>query len=271
MQQYLTRQGFTLVELMVVISIMGILAGGIAFYATQAGKSGRDADRQSDLRALQAAIELYKQRNGRYPEGCNGANNWSGELGMGTGFECLDGSREYIIGLAPTFIPVLPRDPLRACATDCGYTYVTNADGSVFKLVARKSVESEVVDYSHPMKSCDVRPTSGNRPATDDILQVGLCGRIRQPGALGTFAHVYPYDEAPAPSISSIASCSDTNPNFTTSYGVWGGFAPLQATAANRGACNIAPVNLNLTEPLAALGPAQKVCAVLGTTDIICK
>jgi prepilin-type N-terminal cleavage/methylation domain-containing protein len=268
MEQHLIKRGFTLVELMVVISIMAILAGGIFVYATQAGKSGRDADRQADLRTLQSAIELYRQQLGRYPSGCNATGTWSGE--PGTNYACTSGSSAYIVGLAPTFIPVLPRDPRRGCNDDCGYAYVTNADASVYKLVARKTVESEIVDYTHPMRSCDVKATgAGNRPVWPqvDILQVGLCGRIREPGAVGTFVTRYPWEAQ----VASISSCNDTDPMFTTSYGVWGGFAPLQATAANPGACNLTPVNPALTDPLGGLGAAQKVCAMLGTTEVICK
>lgn len=270
MSYHVQRQGFTLVELLVVISILAIISSGIFVYASLAGRSGRDADRQADLRALQSAIELYKQREGRYPAGCNAAGSWSGELGMGPGFECTNGSTAYITGLAPTYIPVLPRDPRRGCNTDCGYAYVTNVQGTVYKLVARKSVESEMVDYTHPMKSCDVNPTgAGNRPVAPqtDILQVGLCGRLREPGAVGTHVTRYPYETQ----VSSISTCSDTDPTFTSTYGVWGGFAPLQATPATPGLCNLTVVNPNLADPLATPGPIQKVCAVLGTTEIICK
>ena len=57
--------GFTLVELLVAVSIVAILSSFLYASFSDARAQSRDAQRQADLRLLQSAVELYKQDNGR--------------------------------------------------------------------------------------------------------------------------------------------------------------------------------------------------------------
>lgn len=62
--------GFTLFELLVTISIIGILlAIGVVSFTT-AQRSGRDARRRADLTALRNALEEYKASSQLYPANC---------------------------------------------------------------------------------------------------------------------------------------------------------------------------------------------------------
>ena len=142
--------GFTLVELLVVITIIGILAAIVLATLSGAGPQSRDVDRKADLRTLQAAVELYRSDNGRYPEGCNGPGNWSGQ--QDTDYACSSGN-QYITNLAPEYIPVLPRDP-KSNGDDSGYVYTVDEEGFVYKIMALNTVESETVDYDHIFSRC---------------------------------------------------------------------------------------------------------------------
>ncbi len=66
-----SKKGFTLVELMVVISIIALLSAiGIVFYG-QAELSARDSKRQSDIKEIQNALEQYYTLNRSYPGGAS--------------------------------------------------------------------------------------------------------------------------------------------------------------------------------------------------------
>lgn len=83
------NKGFTLVELMIVITVIAILAtiGVMSFNRVQ--KQARDTKRKGDLRALYTALQAYYTENQfSYPA--------------------------TLAGLTPTFIPSVPTDPIPA-------------------------------------------------------------------------------------------------------------------------------------------------------------
>jgi prepilin-type N-terminal cleavage/methylation domain-containing protein len=61
------RGGFTLTELLVVISIIGLLAGLSAVVIPRAMEAGKRAKAKGDLLALVSAVKAYHQEYGVYP------------------------------------------------------------------------------------------------------------------------------------------------------------------------------------------------------------
>ncbi len=59
--------GFTIIELLVVITIIGILASAVMFSLAGARSRGRDAQRISDVQQIQLALNKYYDAHDRYP------------------------------------------------------------------------------------------------------------------------------------------------------------------------------------------------------------
>ena len=64
-----TARGFTLVELLVVLAIIGLLSSIVLTSLNAARVKARDATRKSQTSEFRTALELYYSRNGRYPCG----------------------------------------------------------------------------------------------------------------------------------------------------------------------------------------------------------
>lgn len=159
-----SRFGFTLVELMVVISIIGILSAIVYASFGTSRKIARDDIRKTDLKNLQVAIELYKAQNGRYPNRCpSGATYWSGNPKSGS-FTCNTAGADFIVGLVPDFISVLPTDP-SSSGSNVGYAYRVDSTGTSYKLMAFGSVETQIINrYSDDFARCQIQLAGSGCP-----------------------------------------------------------------------------------------------------------
>jgi prepilin-type N-terminal cleavage/methylation domain-containing protein len=61
------QQGFTIVELLIVIVVIGILAALVITTFTGIQQKARDTERLTDIKALHGQVEAYFAQNGRYP------------------------------------------------------------------------------------------------------------------------------------------------------------------------------------------------------------
>ncbi len=77
------RHGFTLIELMIVIVILGVLMGTILPRLTGAQARARDTARIADLSNISQALETYYDDNGKYP-GNNGVRYCLGNTPEGS-------------------------------------------------------------------------------------------------------------------------------------------------------------------------------------------
>src|SRR3990167_7500953 len=66
-KRYRSMQGFTLIEVMVVVVILGILAAIIVPKIMSRPEQARMVKVKQDILAIQSALDLYKLDNGFYP------------------------------------------------------------------------------------------------------------------------------------------------------------------------------------------------------------
>lgn len=67
-------RGFTLIEIMVAMVIVGIVFGAIITSAGAIQRSSRDAKRLADLKTIQGALQQFYADNNQYPDSLNLAN-----------------------------------------------------------------------------------------------------------------------------------------------------------------------------------------------------
>ena len=65
------NRGFTIVELLIVIVVIGILAALVIIQFTNIQARARDTERKSDMRSIQSKLAEYYALNGRYPTALN--------------------------------------------------------------------------------------------------------------------------------------------------------------------------------------------------------
>ena len=159
--------GFTLVELLVVVVILSILVTVVYIDFGEVRAISRDTLRQQSLEELQIALELYKNQQGRYPHaGCestpnDNASKWVTKGAVsGDSFVSCD---EYIAGLTPDYLSVLPLDPGGELNTNAGFAYRVSPDGQSYKVWVKDTVEVNLVDgFDHPLARCPNMCTIGD-------------------------------------------------------------------------------------------------------------
>lgn len=67
-----SEQGFTLIELMVVIVILGLLAAIVTFNVLPLGDRGKITKAKADIATIESALDLYKLQNDGYPSTSDG-------------------------------------------------------------------------------------------------------------------------------------------------------------------------------------------------------
>lgn len=124
------KKGFTLIELLVVIAIIGSLSALLLPNFMSARERARDAQRKSDLKQIQKAMELYHQDQTpvAYPTPRGGSNPSSLSVSGGS----------WVGANGVVYMNKVPADPMSLTPTPYSYSNPKplSADSQTYELCA---------------------------------------------------------------------------------------------------------------------------------------
>ncbi|MHC4520156.1 MAG: type II secretion system protein [Planctomycetota bacterium] len=139
------KRGFTLVEILIVVVILGILAAIVVPQFTQASTEAKENSLRSDLQSLRSQIELYKVQHTDVPPGNTvdaagvvtaAVAQWEPQMIYTTDYMGLNtGSKQRNMALVPPaefgpYLERVPPNPFTGIDTVAGTAGVPVADGT---------------------------------------------------------------------------------------------------------------------------------------------
>jgi prepilin-type N-terminal cleavage/methylation domain-containing protein len=152
------KKGFTVIELLVVVAIIGLLASFVLVFVDSARAKSRDSKRIAEASTLQKAVEFYYNDRNEYPE----ATDWIKIE------EDTDANGPFSQAMK-TYLPVMPKDPLYPKEENgkvFSYQYKSTEDKQDYKL----RVELETGIYA----SYEVYSGGGNKIVYGEGPGIGI-------------------------------------------------------------------------------------------------
>jgi len=166
------RGGFTLVELLVVVTIIGLLVGLISVAVPKAIESGMKAKAKGELTAIVAAVKAYKQEYGRWP-GTNSTSDISFENANSKSLLSALGGTNTTLVANPKSVRLLEGASTDGTMLDpwgTQYFVILDADESNSMTYLGKTISMSVLAVSFGKdKKQDTTPGSG-----DDVFSTDL-------------------------------------------------------------------------------------------------
>lgn len=131
-------EGFTLIELIIVMALMALLAiVGLTNYQTSL-QNGRDNRRKLDLKSVSSALQIYYSDNSAYP--------------TQTSYGSIPGTGV----LVPIYLKTMSTDP-KFSVID-GYRYKSTASGQCYCLTAKMERDANAKDETNGDTICNPAP-----------------------------------------------------------------------------------------------------------------
>jgi prepilin-type N-terminal cleavage/methylation domain-containing protein len=127
-------RGFTIVELLIVIVVIGILAAITIVAYNGIQTRARDTIRIHDVKSLQSTVEAYYATNGSYPLPAGGSMVWTGN--------CSNfGTKSTYITNVSDILATQPLDPKWPAPTT-SKCYLYKSDGVNYMILAYTTMEA---------------------------------------------------------------------------------------------------------------------------------
>lgn len=138
---YKLKFGYTLIELLIVIAIIGILTAILTTNLQAVRARARDTRRKQDLSTIQQALRLYYHDNQAFP--VTGNTTWNTSASI-------------------TYLSAIPTDPSSTSTSTIPYNYVS--DGTTYTL------STTLENTSDPDLSSSQARCSGTEPTTTYVV-----------------------------------------------------------------------------------------------------
>ena len=276
------KRGFTVIELLVVISIVSLLSSILVVATTTARGKGRDAQRISQAHQIDLAIQLYMASNQSRAPG------WSWNCGSGATDPTCVGTLSTTTGGSgkwsnlqsdlSAYMPGITKliDP---CGSSCGnglpysagYTYVAPAAMQAYGLCSGSACDSTYQIYTNLEKSStpigySPTATSGTSYYITPMVTVGCAGLsgAGTDNTLYTFTSNLPNGYSPTYTWTATGGASPSTGNsstFSTTWPYTGYIYPVtvQLTVTSGGQTSSCSRNINIgpTQQEALIGPSN--------------
>jgi prepilin-type N-terminal cleavage/methylation domain-containing protein len=154
-EQQAYRKGFTLIEVMIVVAIIGILTATVSVSLQAARLKSQAVQGLTDIQRIALSIETYKANYGTYPLSCGTGGAWASRNANPWG--CGLGACWIPEFATETWCPLpsnLNQPPPGIPAAQSQYLYYSNATGTDYKLLYHQPVSRAVpVEFIDPLRS----------------------------------------------------------------------------------------------------------------------
>ena len=175
--------GFTLIELLIAMAIIGILAAAIIGTMSSARQRGRDAQRITDLKRIQVALNLYYDANDRYPAA----------IGPAASSVLVSGG----------YMETLPVDPSSGAMYSYA-AYVTSAGNAA--LCSSYHLGADLESSTHAGLAADADATTLTASAGETVISPAVTA------CTGSSADFHGTDSGKCNSSSTGVACYDVRP-----------------------------------------------------------